>query len=180
MAKKSRTLDLLEELTPKINKQITPNEFSKKYNESYWELRAIQTGTLEFVVNADTPNQNDVKMYIIPNQSFNKNENDDYYSIITIAYNQKQQKTVSNYAVDNSTNILNNYGIDVNLIYSELNDNAQLEDCLTISQTELVCDTLASNINIIMAACTNQQTLNDVIYEILTPLTLDDIDVEWD
>lgn len=160
------------------NNQSKIDESSKVlYNSNYWTLKSIYSDVLEFVVNSDEPNKSAIKMYIIPNPDFNYEGDDNtYFSVVTISYNSNKKSTQCSYSIDNVDNINKNYNIDVLAIIEE---NYIEQSMLTIDQNEMICDIISTNINIIKAACTNEETLRSVVNQLLLYVT-QEFDIEFD
>jgi len=142
-----------------------------KYTNDYWGLKSIHNDVLEFIVNTDSDNITDVKMYIIPNPEFKYDEDDNvYYSIFTVAYNKIEKKTISNFFIESEKNIKENFNIDI----QEILLDALLNEDIVIYEDQriVISELLASNINLIKHAYTDKNMLQEIIYNILSSITI--------
>jgi hypothetical protein len=174
MDERDRIVDILNQLNPKTEEQSNDlpknvKKINEQYKEDYWRLQGVQNNVFVFIVNTEIENINNAKMYIIPNYDFKHEDDKNYYSIITIAYNIEKRKTVSNYMVDHGDNILNNFQIDIDELMDEI--FIDQETHITENQNKYIADLLSANINIIKNSCKNRDVLFEVIHELLNQIT---------
>ena len=180
-----RIIDLLAEVE-NINKQditrvglnnvkIMPVEAPDYNNQSnvdidYWNLHNVHSNVYEFKTNE--PNSS-TKLYIFKSDTHN---NIDYYTVINIAFNKDLKKVVSNYSISTSENLITNYNIYIDNMYNESNEYVLNDDEHIIN---IISEELSKNFNIIKAACVNEDSLYNVMHELLTVISKKDIPDEY-
>jgi len=141
-----------------------------KYTNDYWGLKSIHNDVLEFIVNSDSDDITDVKMYIIPNPEFKYDDDDNiYYSVFTVAYNKIEKKTLSNFFIESEKNIKDNFNIDIQEILMDtlLNEAVVIDEDQRITISELI----GANYRILKHACGDANMLQEIIYQLLDNIT---------
>jgi hypothetical protein len=125
----------------------------------------IHNGVIEF--RSGGSGSNVVKTYVIPNYMIGSNSSVDVsYNVFTVAYNTVERKTVSNFSMYTKDKLKSYLGIDIDYVISENLGKMTI----TADQACVVASVISSHVNIIRAACTSEDALYSVLFDMMSAL----------